>query len=73
MKSNESDNLGGNAKRGRLIPGEPDAGKACTSGSEGGVEKRTDNPGRTPNGPSGESAPSLDRKRALLLPYRSMT
>ena len=41
MKSKESDNAKSNPGSGMLIPGEPDAGKACTSGSEGGVEKRT--------------------------------
>ena len=51
-KSNEDDEQGSNFLRGMLIPGEPDAGKACTSGSEGGVMKRTNNLRRTPNGPT---------------------
>jgi hypothetical protein len=42
MKSNESDNAKSNPGNGMLSPGEPDAGKACTSGSEGRVEKRTE-------------------------------
>ena len=33
------------------------------------MRKRTNNPRRTPNGPTGESVSSLDRQRALLLPY----
>ena len=60
-KANEDDEQGGNSLRGRLIPGEPDAGKACTSGSEGGVRKRTDNIQGHTERPNGESAPALDQ------------
>src|SRR5262245_57147577 len=60
-KSNEDDEQGRNALRGMLIPGEPDAGKACTSGSEGGVMKRTDNIQGHTERPHGESAPALDQ------------
>ena len=69
MKSREGDTLGGDPEGGTLIPGEPDAGKASTSGSEERVGKRTEDPRRTPNGPGGESAPSPDRQRALPLSY----
>jgi len=60
-KSNEDDKQRGNSLRGMLIPGEPDAGKACTSGSEGGVMKRTDNIQGHTERPHGESAPALDQ------------
>jgi hypothetical protein len=41
----------------------------CTSGSEGGVEKRTVKTQENIEWPNGGSVTSLGRQRALLLPY----
>jgi len=68
MKSKESDNLDGNAKDGMLIPGEPDAVKVARPVRKGewGNVPITSGEHRTAKG---ESASSLNRQRALLLPY----
>jgi hypothetical protein len=68
MKSNESNKRGGDTKGGMLTPGEPDAVKGARPVRKGEWRNVPMTPGEHRMA-TGESAPSLDRQRALLLPY----